>query len=211
MKTLSDAGTTEKLIVQPQDANWHDETLEAKAQVFQRLATEERLAVLAEMSRFAGNFIEEHRNLNILESTQRVFAALESHDVKYVVIGGFAVITHGVPRLTADLDLFIEATSHNAQNVLAALLDAGYTQAELVDAEGLILVSHLRVDGPISVDLLIRPPGIDFAEVWSRKEVRFDQGQPFNVISRLDLIAAKKASGRPVDLSDAQALEALDE
>ena len=57
----------------------------------------------------------------MLNQLQAVFACLQRHDVKYVVIGGIAAILHGVPRATFDLDVLIEATDENARRLLDAL------------------------------------------------------------------------------------------
>ena len=54
-----------------------------------------------------------------------VFKSFQNHEVRYVVIGGVAANVHGVPRATFDLDICIEATRENAQNLLNALLEAG--------------------------------------------------------------------------------------
>ena len=61
----------------------------------------------------------------MLNRLQDVFKCLKKHNVKYLVIGGIAAILYGVPRATFDLDILIEATSKNAQNLLEAFLEAG--------------------------------------------------------------------------------------
>ena len=61
----------------------------------------------------------------MLNRLQGVFASLQRHKVRYVVIGGIAAVLHGVPRATFDLDILIEATPENAQRLLQALLEAG--------------------------------------------------------------------------------------
>ena len=62
----------------------------------------------------------------MLNRYRDVFASFQQHEVKYVVIGGIAAVLHGVPRVTFDLDLLIEATPDNAGRLLAALLDARF-------------------------------------------------------------------------------------
>ena len=61
----------------------------------------------------------------MLNRFQDVFKSLRSHDVKYLVIGGIAAILHGVPRVTLDLDILIEASDENAEALLLALEEAG--------------------------------------------------------------------------------------
>ena len=60
----------------------------------------------------------------MLNQYRDVFRCLKKHDVRYVVIGGIAAVLHGVPRVTFDLDLLIEATVDNAARLLAALGEA---------------------------------------------------------------------------------------
>jgi hypothetical protein len=67
----------------------------------------------------------------MLNQLQGVFSSFQSHNVRYVIIGGIAAILYGVPRATFDLDILIEATPENAQRLLAALLDAGLGTADL--------------------------------------------------------------------------------
>ena len=67
-----------------------------------------------------------------------VFASLNSHGVKYLVIGGVAAIAHGVPRTTFDLDMLIEATPENARRLLDALAGAHFGTALLTSPEDLL-------------------------------------------------------------------------
>lgn len=68
----------------------------------------------------------------MLSRLKDVFASLNSHDVKYLVIGGTAAVLHGVPRATFDLDVLIEASSENASALLNALRSAGFGTAWLI-------------------------------------------------------------------------------
>jgi len=65
----------------------------------------------------------------MLHLLKNVFASLNAHDVRYVVIGGIAAVLYGVPRATFDLDLLIEATPENAAKLLDALYEAGIASA----------------------------------------------------------------------------------
>ena len=74
----------------------------------------------------------------MLNQLKGVFASLQQHNVKYVVIGGIAAVLHGVPRATFDLDILIEATPENAQQLLAALESACFGTVELTSIEDLL-------------------------------------------------------------------------
>jgi len=136
-----------------------------------------------------------------------VLRSLKEHDVQYVVIGGIAAVLHGVPRATFDLDILIESTPDNAQRLLDALLDAQLGTASLTSPEQLLENEVTVFSDRVRIDVQTSTPGIHFAEAWERRKVMDYQGVQFNVLSREDLIASKRAAGRPVDLDDVRLLE----
>ena len=80
----------------------------------------------------------------MLNRLQDVFASLNRHDVRYVVIGGIAAVLHGVPRATFDLDLLIEPSPDNAERLVAALLEANLGTAALTSPRE-ILANEITV------------------------------------------------------------------
>ncbi|MFC1540397.1 hypothetical protein ACFL41_02765 [Gemmatimonadota bacterium] len=74
----------------------------------------------------------------MLNRLQDVFRSLQRHEVRYVVIGGISAILHGVPRVTFDLDILIEATSENTRRLLDALLEAELGTAALTSVDDLL-------------------------------------------------------------------------
>jgi tRNA nucleotidyltransferase/poly(A) polymerase len=122
------------------------------------------------------------------------------------VIGGIAVVLHGVPRATFDLDILIDATPANAANLLRAFIDAGLGTATLTTPEDVLANEITVFKDRVRIDVQTSTPGLSFTDAWSRREVMEYRGQPFNVVSRADLIAAKRAAGRPVDLDDVRLL-----
>lgn len=132
---------------------------------------------------------------------------LGANHVRYLVIGGYAVVQYAEPRFTKDLDLWISTDSANAESVFGALREFGAPLAGLTPKD-------FAEDGyffqmgvpPVRVDVLMGIPGVQFEESWNRRvEVDFE-GLQVNFISKADLIAAKRASGRPQDLIDADSL-----
>jgi len=130
------------------------------------------------------------------------------YGVRYLVIGGYAVIQYAEPRFTKDLGLWISTDTTNASAVYNALKSfgaplAGMTEADFSE-EGYFYQMGVP---PIRVDIMMGIPGIDFESSWqNRNEIDFD-GLSVPFISKQDLIVAKKASGRPQDLIDASLLE----
>ncbi len=132
--------------------------------------------------------------------------------VKYLVIGGYAVVQYAEPRYTKDLDLWISTDPANAEAVYKALREFGAPLAGLT-ADDFAEEGYFYQMGmpPVRVDVLMGIPGLEFEPAWDRRvEVDFD-GLRVTFISREDLITAKLASGRAQDLIDADALSQVDE
>lgn len=130
-----------------------------------------------------------------------------ANQVRYLVIGGYALIQYSEPRYTKDLDVWIGAETANARAVFAALHAFGAPLAGLTEddfaTEGYFYQMGVP---PMRVDILMGLPGLDFDDAWARRMVVDFADLPVPFISRDDLIAAKRASGRPQDLLDAEAL-----
>jgi hypothetical protein len=116
---------------------------------------------------------------------------LSDHHADYLLVGGQAVIAHGYPRLTKDIDLWVRPTVDNGSRVLAALSAFG------VGTEG-------------RVDILTHIPGVTFEDAWgARIHVIVDEVE-LPVIGKAHLIENKRAVGRLQDLADVEELEKLD-
>ncbi len=139
-----------------------------------------------------------------------LLSAFQSHGVKYLVVGGFAVIYHAQPRFTKDMDLFIKADLENAKATYAALASFGAPLQDITPDDFTDRNTFFRFGrDPKGFDILPSIPGVDFDAAWERRvETVIDTatGQKANFISAVDLIASKLASGRPQDLADADAI-----
>jgi hypothetical protein len=139
-----------------------------------------------------------------------LLSAFQSHGVKYLVVGGFAVIYHSQPRFTKDMDLFIKADPENAKATYAALAQFGAALHGMRPEDFADPNNFFRFGRePEGFDILPSIPGVDFDAAWKRRvEIVIDPatGQNANFISAEDLIASKLASGRPQDLADADAI-----
>lgn len=137
-----------------------------------------------------------------------LLSAFQSHGVKYLVVGGFAVIYHAQPRFTKDMDLFIKADQENAKATYAALADFGVPLQGIHPEDLTDRQSFFRFGRePKSFDILSAIPGVDFDAAWERRVetiVDTSTGLKANFISADDLIASKLASGRTRDLADAE-------
>jgi tRNA nucleotidyltransferase/poly(A) polymerase len=136
-----------------------------------------------------------------------VFASFQRHKVKYIIIGGIAAVLHGVPRATFDVDILIEASSENAQQLLDALVEANFATATLIDANELLAHEITIFRDRVRIDVQTSTPGIKFQDAWQKKMSMTYQGQEFYVAAKEDLIASKRAAGRDKDLEDVKMLE----
>ncbi|MGH9384954.1 MAG: hypothetical protein ACRD2N_11770 [Vicinamibacterales bacterium] len=129
-------------------------------------------------------------------------------DVRFMVVGAYALGAHGRPRATGDLDIWVDATPVNAGRVMRALTAFGAPVTAMSEAdfarEG---VTYQIGIPPGRIDILTELTGLAFEHAWPRR-VRHLFGEiEVDVIGREDFILNKKATGRLKDLADAEALE----
>jgi hypothetical protein len=153
-----------------------------------------------------------------------IFEALDRADVRYVVVGGVAVVLQGHARFTADLDLAVDLAPGPARRVIETLGDLGLKPAAPVDPMGLadpsirtgwvaergMLVFTMRdPDDPLrQVDLFVNEP-IPFEELWARSEPVALGALTVRVASIPDLVEMKRLAGRPLDAEDVIHLEEI--
>jgi hypothetical protein len=134
--------------------------------------------------------------------------AFDAREVRYLVVGAYALAVHGRPRATGDLDVWVEPAVDNAHRVMAALIDYGAPVSTVSEADfstpGIIFQIGIA---PRRIDILTALTGTAFADAWSsRVTSRFG---PLTVpfIGREAFIANKRATGRAKDLADLEGLE----
>lgn len=122
-----------------------------------------------------------------------LLSAFARAEVRYLLVGGYAVSHHAEPRFTADMDLFYSGDTDNVHRLRSAL----------VEWAGLEAIRPLVLDRPRSIVFLGREPwrvdlinfvdGLDFEEAWARREATSYGGVPVPVVDRDSLIASKRA------------------
>ena len=146
----------------------------------------------------------------MLADFRDLLAAFVSGGVRFLVVGAHALAAHGVPRVTGDLDIWIEATPENAARVWSALTEFGAPLKRLRVSEDDFCKPEQVVQfglPPYRIDILTSISGVAFSEAWNGRSdaTLFEIPVPF--LGREDLIRNKRASGRPQDLRDIEALE----
>jgi hypothetical protein len=137
-----------------------------------------------------------------------LLSAFADEQVDYLLVGGQAVALHGVPRFTKDADLWLRDSHDNlerAKRSLAAFGAPSGTLRALDEAQGLDVVwmGH----PPARIDLMKEVPGGDFEAAFRARATFVVANVQVSCVSKADLIAQKRASGRPQDLVDAANLE----
>lgn len=129
-------------------------------------------------------------------------------EVRFVLLGGYAVGVHVKPRATKDLDLLVSGRGDNLAKVAAALSAFGAPAAVVEAARNMrpTEIVYLGVP-PVRIDILQQADGIDTEEVMERAQTVEVGDLAIPVIALDDLIANKRASGRPQDLADVVVLE----
>lgn len=137
-----------------------------------------------------------------------LLTALNAADARYLLVGGHAVGLFALPRATKDFDLWVEASRDNATRVISALRAFGAPMGALTTDDLASPGNGFRMgDPPYRIEVLTMVSGLEFADAWPRRQ-RYDlDGVPCYVIALDDLIANKRAAGRPQDLADVQALQ----
>ncbi len=139
---------------------------------------------------------------------QELLECFARHNVRYLVVGGWALAAHGVPRLTKDLDLWVWPQAANAQAVVDALEEFGFTDLGLVDRDFIEVDTVVQLGYPPNrVDLLTTPTGVDFESCWDHRLDIDLEGLKVPFIGLEGLKANKRATARPQDLVDVEALE----
>ncbi len=125
------------------------------------------------------------------------------YKVRYLVVGGYAVMKYAEPRYTKDLDLWIAIDPENASAVYTALRKFGAPLANLTpedfSKEGFFYQMGVP---PLRVDIMMSISGMSFEEAWPHRVSVFLADNTVFFISKEDLMRVKKASGRPQDLLD---------
>jgi len=132
---------------------------------------------------------------------------LNRHKVEYLIIGGYAVIAHGYPRSTGDLDVWINPTVPNAKKVLHVLKDFGFGRLKITEKDLTTKGTILQFGYvPLRIDVITAIEGVEFESAFPRRFTKRFSGNIINFISKQDLMTNKAQVGRHQDLADLEKL-----
>ena len=132
---------------------------------------------------------------------------LNSNNIKYLLIGGYAVGYHGYPRATVAMDIWISIDVENVKKIIKVINEFGFNDPQLTSETFLTQKKVVRMGvPPIRLEILSEIDGIDFEESYQKKIIDFIDEVEINIIDLESLKINKKASGRLKDLSDLEYL-----
>lgn len=132
-----------------------------------------------------------------------ILSAFSEEKVEFLVVGGYAMSFHGYVRGTGDIDLWIRASSENAEKVWQALKTFGAPLFDLSVDDLQILGTVYQIGViPSRIDVITEIDGVDFEEAWKERQNVEIEGLNIPVIAKPHLLLNKKATGRPKDLND---------
>ena len=128
-------------------------------------------------------------------------------DVRYLIVGAYALALHGRPRATGDLDVWVDASPHNAARIVEALKAFGAPMSEISEADFATpgVVYQIGIS-PGRIDILTELTGLTFEDAWpDRLRGRFGEIE-VDFIGREAFVRNKRAIGRAKDLGDIESL-----
>jgi hypothetical protein len=145
--------------------------------------------------------------MNLEEDLREFVALLNALNVRYLIVGAFAVAYHGYPRYTADIDIFIERSIENAERLLRVVENFGFEDLNLSREDFLAEDQVIQLGiSPNRIDLLTQLSGVSFQEAWATCEHGEIDGLKVPYISKAMLKQNKAATGRSQDLADLERL-----
>ncbi len=133
---------------------------------------------------------------------------LLDNEVKFLIVGAYALAVYGYPRATGDFDIWVETSTENAKRVFSALTAFGAPLSDLTEEtftkKGIIFQIGVA---PCRIDLITRIDGVNFTDAYTSREKVDIEDLVLPFISKENLIKNKKSTGREKDLVDVKYLE----
>lgn len=142
------------------------------------------------------------------EDYKDMLQTLLDNDVKFLIVGAYALAAYGYPRATGDFDIWVEASEANSRKLLISLTQfgaptSGLTKDTFVE-KGIVYQIGIA---PCRIDILTHIDGVVFNDAYISKEIIEIENLKLPFISKDNLIKNKKSTGRAKDLLDAKNLE----
>ena len=141
------------------------------------------------------------------EDYREMLHVLLDHEVRFLVVGAYAMGAYGYPRATGDFDLWVDTSAENAKRIYASLAEFGAALDEISEEtfteEGIVFQIGVA---PRRIDIITHIDGVCFNDAYETREDIEVDGLIIPFISKQNLIKNKRATGRPKDRLDADYL-----
>jgi predicted nucleotidyltransferase len=142
------------------------------------------------------------------EDYKDMLQTLLDNEVKFLIVGAYALAAYGYPRATGDFDIWIEASAENSKKILSSLTSFGAPTSGLTEKtfmeKGIVFQIGIA---PRRIDLITHIDGVDFSDAYPSRKTIVIEGLNLPFISKENLIQNKKSTGRDKDLVDVKHLE----
>jgi hypothetical protein len=134
--------------------------------------------------------------------------SLLDQEVKFLLVGAYAMGAHGYPRATGDIDIWVESSAENSRRIYQCLATFGAPLHEIDETTFVEpdVVFQIGVT-PRRIDVISAVSGLEFDQAYAKRQIVDIEGLSVPVVSRDDLIRNKRATGRDKDRLDADRLE----
>ncbi len=145
--------------------------------------------------------------MEVQEDFREFLALLNAHEVKFKIVGGYAFAFHSAPRFTGDIDVFVKPDYENAERIIKAMSDFGFSTLDLTvkDLQDQNEVIQLGLP-PVRIGVISSISGVSWEEAYGSKEPGLFDDVPVSYLGRRQFITNKRATGRKKDLADIEAL-----
>ena len=143
----------------------------------------------------------------VSQDYEDLFKTLNTHKIKYLVIGAHAVVFYTEPRFTKDMDIWVPVELNDPEKIhqalrafgapLRGILPADFTNKDIIFQIGV---------APVRIDILLHLEGIEAARAWKNRKKSYYGKTPINIIGFSELIKVKKKAGRSIDKIDLKKL-----
>jgi hypothetical protein len=133
---------------------------------------------------------------------------LNNNEVKYLVVGGFAIAYYAKPRYTKDIDILVESSKENSKKIMNTLIQFGFGNIGLKEEDFQRPDQIIQLGyAPVRIDIITSIMGVEFETAWKNRVEGKYGDIPCFFISKEDLIKNKQASARPQDKADLEILK----
>ncbi len=142
------------------------------------------------------------------EDYKEILQILLNNEVKFLVVGAYAMAVYGYPRATGDFDIWVEATSGNSQKIYLSLSEFGAPLSQITEEtfaeKGIVFQIGVA---PRRIDIITHVDGVEFNDAYQDKEEVEIENLKIPFLSKTNLIKNKKATGREKDKLDIKYLQ----